>query len=293
MSLKVAVKTKEDKKIVYIKLFKYSKRTRMQRRVNYLTIKAKLREIENFFIETITDLETLLNDSKKKEFIGIEVIDYLKKPKEEIEAELYKQKQEYEFFQKKLKNDIYGWNYFEDVYYISDEEQKSFNDAMKKDYEGYDLREYPKKKIFKHINKLNYFKNEIEHLKDTQKNVKRNRIVEPIKKVLITLKYIGDYDEATEPLVKLLARMEGNHSDKLSAKQRELYISYYTKEAKINKPLSNKDRFVQLKKDYKNEISKLKSTIIKRKRKNLDKVIASIMPESLKLFEETRTRTSK
>lgn len=261
--------------------------------ITNLTIEAKLREIENFFVATITDLETLLNGSKKKEFIGIEVIEYLKKPREEIEAELYKQKQEYEYFQKKLRDDVYGWNYFKDVCYLSDKEQKSFNDAMKQDYGDYDLREYPKKKIFKHINKLSYYKNEIEHLALFHKEAKQNRIVEPIKEILTTLIYIGDNDEATEPLVKLLARMEGNYSDKLSAKQRELYHSNYTKEGKIKKPLSNKDRFIQLKKDYKNEISKLKSTIIKRKRKNLDDIINSIMPESLKLFKETRTRASK
>ncbi|MDQ1268275.1 MAG: hypothetical protein QG560_918 [Campylobacterota bacterium] len=262
--------------------------------ITNLTIEAKLREIENFFVATITDLETLLNDSKKKEFIGIEVIEYLKKPREEIEAGLYKQKQEYEYFQKRLKSDIYGWNYFEDVCYLSDKEQKSFNDAMKKSsYEKYDLREYPKKEIFNHINKLIYYKNEIEHLELTQKNVKRNRIVEPIKEVLSVLRYIGDDDEAVEPIIKLLLKMEGNHSDKLSAKQRELYRSYYAKEVKIEKPLLNRDRLKKLKKDYQNEINKLKATIKKHRKNYCNDVIDSIMPESLKLFKKMRTRTSK
>ncbi|PLY13168.1 MAG: hypothetical protein C0628_07045 [Sulfurimonas sp.] len=258
----------------------------------HLTIKAKLREIENFFVATITDLETLLNDSKKKEFIGIEVIDYLKKPKEEIEAELYKKKQEYEYFQKKLKNNIHGWDYFEDVCYLSDEEQKNLKKNVYEWTTDYDLTGYPKEKIFKHINKLIYYRNDIKKLERTQENVRKNKIAEPIKEILTILRYIGNDDEAAEPLIKLLARMKGNHSDKLSAKQRELYISYYTKEAKIKKPSLNIDRLKRLKEDYENEICKLKTTIKNHQENNFNDVTSSIL-EKLNLPTRKLTRKSR
>jgi len=228
-----------------------------------ITIQEKLHNIHlsklKAYQNDIEDLEVLLSDNPKKSG-GWMFAKNINSTNKELNDKLLIIKKEYESYLKNpVTNDIYGWEYFDDVCYVDEENKKEFDKLMSKDFGIFNLKYYPKEEIFKHINKLFYYQKEIERLNTAQKNVKRNRIQEPASEILKVLNYIGDENNATKGLVMLLKSMQGDFSNELSYKQKEIYFASNT--VPLKKPELNLDRKTQLKFDYNEILKKLHKTI--------------------------------
>jgi len=245
-----------------------------------MTIEQKLKELKdfniNYYKEQIADLEMLLSNNKKKSG-GFTLIKHLHTSKNEIEKILIKIKQDYENLKNDKFDDIFGWDYFDDVCYLNDVMKNKFNNMMIRVFTEFNLNEYPKEKIFKHINKIAYYDNEIDRLKNTQSKYNANKIRKqvPSKEVLTILKFIGDNNELTEPLLRFLKSMNGNYENTLSYKQRELYLNCSSKS--IEHPKLNIDRIQELKKSRKEEEKFLLYTIKTHKAKYAKNVFNEIM----------------
>ncbi|MEA2100872.1 MAG: hypothetical protein U9P72_12170 [Campylobacterota bacterium] len=250
------------------------------------TIDEKLMELNNNtkkdFQETIQDLEMFLSDTNPKNYINFASLNYVNKSEEEIKEIYTKTKKDYEYFIKNTINDIYGWDYMEDVNYLDNKENKDFKNLMNSKYEKYNLKEYPKEAIFKHLNKLKYFDSYIYKLGISQEkhNISRIRKKQPIKEIITVLRFINDDDQIVTPLIKLLHSMDGDSSNELNLKHRDIYHSFGIK-ALLNKRPLNIDKKQELKNLYNEESNNLLFTI----RKHKNKYVKLIQEEILNLLK--------
>lgn len=249
-----------------------------------ISIKEKLEEYTKTNIQDfknkLEDLEMLLSDAKEKSG-GIYFTLYMSKTKEELSNIYNKTQKDYNFFKNNKIISPYGWEYIKDVCYLEDIIIKEFDKLMLKEFDKYNLKEYPKDKIFKHLNKLAYLKKEINYLEPTQKRINKDRVrkQQPTKEIIKVLNYIGDNNELTEPLVKLLYNMNGDFSNKLSCKQRNIYHTPTQKE-QITPRLSI-DRKKELQMQYKKEADNLLATI----KEHSNKYVQFVQAEILNLLE--------
>jgi len=163
---------------------------------------------------------------------------------------------------------LYGWQYLPEISYLTEKQKKDFEDIMKREFPGFSFVKYSTKEkssILEHLNKLTYYKREIEYIETFQKNQRRARAeTEPIREILKILNYIGDDNPATEPILTLLASMKLNYSSEIkSFRQREYYNRILSEKQELKrKPLSLDEWKIQ-KKEYNLEVEKLYSTIKK------------------------------
>jgi len=148
-----------------------------------------------------------------------------------------------------------GWQYFNEVCYLSKEQQNNFLLEKKKTYfTGADYNIF-----FNEINYLQYLTIEIRHIKKYIKAFRRDRAeLPPTKEILSILRYIGDNHSISEPLVELLAGFKDDFSsDCLSYKNKMLYISKKENTNKVPPPTTNYDDFNFLKNEYKKSIKNI------------------------------------
>jgi len=211
--------------------------------------------------EQIIDTEISKENEKKYSFINFASLKYLHKSKEELKNIYIKTLKDFEYYKNNTINNTYGWNYMEDVNYLTIKQNKEFENLMLKEFDKYYLKEYPKDKIFIHLNYLGYLSREIKKIEVSQRkyNIDRARKKQPTRQILEILKYVGDDNQVTEPLVELLYNMNGNFAKHLSLKQRDIYHKF-TLEKKVTRKL-NIDRKKEFKIKYKEESSNLLKTI--------------------------------
>lgn len=163
-------------------------------------------------------------------------------------------------------DNIYGWEYFEEVCYLS----PSQVDKLKSN-ETRKVIDFQYNEIFKHFNKLMYLTFEVDDLEETQKRFNSTRAKQPpIEEIIKILEFIPPDNETIEPLIKLLASIEGDYVDLI--KHIEHKATYkLAKIPKLQSPYLNLDKLSELKKEYKTEIHLLRESMKSHNPKNYNK----------------------